>query len=48
MKHRLHNFSALLRCQPAGNIPATQQEQTLVKTAPRALAKWRGGQNPPA
>jgi hypothetical protein len=42
MKHRLHNFSALLRCQPAGNIPATQQEQTLVKTAPRALAKWRG------
>jgi hypothetical protein len=46
MKHRLHNFSALLRCRFAGNIPATQQEKILVKTAPRALAKWRGGQNP--
>jgi hypothetical protein len=27
MKHRLHDFSALLRCQPAGNIPATQQDK---------------------
>jgi hypothetical protein len=31
MKSRLHDFNALLRCQPAGNIPATQQEKILVE-----------------
>jgi len=44
----LHNFSALLRCRFAGNIPATQQEKILVKTAPRALSLMAGRAESPA
>ena len=35
MKHRLHDFSARLWCAPAGNIPATQQENLGANCAAR-------------
>ena len=46
MKHRLHNFSALLRCRSAGNIPATQQEKILVELRRAPLPNGGAGRIP--